>query len=323
MKDSKFYKISFIYFFCFCIFLTACVNQKPVKSEQKVSDNKILNNEKFLKPVNKAKERVVNLNRSPRIIATSPAIADICDKLNIDLVGVSNSNVQKLPERYAQVTKVGLAMNPDVEILAGLKADWILSPLSLMGDLRPKYDAIGGDWAFLNLNSVQGMYKSIEELGYIFGREDEAKKLIDDFYDFCEVYNKKHQKDNPPKVLILMGLPGSYLIATQHSYIGSLIKLAGWENVYEDEEKQFLNINTEDMKKKNPDFILRAAHALPEKVKAMFDKDFKENDIWKHFSAVKNNRVYDLSYDKFGMSAKFNYREALEELDTIFSKNEK
>lgn len=57
-----------------------------------------------------------------------------------------------------------------------------------------------------------------------------------------------------------------------------------------------MTVNTEDMKTKEPDIILRAAHALPDQVVEMFNKDFAENDIWKHFDAVKNGRVYDLTY---------------------------
>ena len=34
------------------------------------------------------------------------------------------------------------------------------------------------------------------------------------------------------KFTILMGLPGSYIIATENSYVGSLVELAGGENVY-------------------------------------------------------------------------------------------
>ena len=49
-----------------------------------------------------------------------------------------------------------------------------------------------------------------------------------------------------------------------------------------------------------------------------FKKDFAENDIWKHFRAVKEGKVYDLDYKKFGMSAKFNYKEALNDLDKLF-----
>ena len=93
--------------------------------------------------------------------------------------------------------------------------------------------------------------------------------------------------------------------------------MAGGKNVYAGEEGDFLNINTEDMLKKDPDIILRTAHALPDQVMEMFAEEFTTNDIWKHFRAVEEGKVYDLSYDKFGMSAKFNYTEALEELEPI------
>ena len=58
-------------------------------------------------------------------------------------------------------------------------------------------------------------------------------------------------------------------------------------------------------------------NALPDQVVEMFNKDFAENDIWQHFDAVKNGRVYDLTYEYFGMSATFKYPEALEELQPI------
>ena len=119
------------------------------------------------------------------------------------------------------------------------------------------------------------------------------------------------------KVLILMGLPGSYIIATENSYVGSLVALAGGENVYTDTHQEFLTVNTEDMKTKEPDIILRAAHALPDQVVEMFKEDFETNDIWKQFDAVKNGRVYDLTYQYFGMSATFKYPQALDELQPI------
>lgn len=108
-----------------------------------------------------------------------------------------------------------------------------------------------------------------------------------------------------------MGLPGSYVIATENSYVGSLVKLAGGENVYQNTDQEFLTVNTEDMKKKEPDIIVRAAHALPDQVTKMFNEDFETNDIWKHFDAVKNKRVYDLTYEYFGMSANFKYKKCI------------
>lgn len=267
--------------------------------------------------VEEAKKKVQALKSEPRIIATSPATADICDMLELDLAGVCSSTVSTLPKRYKDVETVGTAMSPDMEIISSLNPDWILSPGSLQSDLQPKYEAIDTDWAFLNLRSVPGMYRAIQELGEIFGREKQAQKLVDEFIEFYDAYKKKNEGKGHPKVMILMGLPGSYIIATPNSYVGSLVELAGGENVYADSDQEFLTVNTEDMKTKEPDIILRAAHALPDQVVEMFNKDFAENDIWQHFDAVKNGRVYDLTYELFGMSATFKYPQALEELQPI------
>ena len=65
------------------------------------------------------------------------------------------------------------------------------------------------------------------------------------------------------------------------------------------------------------DIILRTAHALPDQVMAMFADEFATNDVWKHFRAVKEGRVYDLPYDQFGMSATFNYPDALQTLQPM------
>lgn len=267
--------------------------------------------------VQTAKKKVASMKVKPRIVATSPATAEICDKLGLDLVGVCSSSISTIPKRYAELPVIGTAMSPDMEIVSSLHPDWILSPSSLQGDLQPKYEAIHTDWAFLNLRSVPGMYRSIQELGEIFGKEKEAKALVDEFSKSYTSYKEKNKEKEKPKVMILMGLPGSYIIATENSYVGSLVELLGGENVYSGTDQEFLTVNTEDMKKKEPDIILRTAHALPDQVIKMFQEDFESNDIWKHFEAVKEGKVYDLTYALFGMSATFRYPEALEELQPI------
>ena len=278
--------------------LTACVNQnqKELKKQESSADVQTddtisleIDDPQEKKAVETAKKKVQESGGDPKIIATSPAVAEICDKLELDLTGVCESSVSTIPKRYKDATTVGTAMSPDMEVVASLDPDWILSPISLQRDLQPKYEAIGTDWAFLNLRSVQGMYRSIQELGEIFDREEQAQKEVDKFTKFYKEYKKKSKDQEKPKVMILMGLPGSYVIATPNSYVGSLVELAGGENVYPDSDQEFLNVNTEDMKTKEPDIILRTAHALPDQVMEMFEKDFAENDIWQHFEAVRGS----------------------------------
>ncbi len=251
------------------------------------------------------------------IAATSIAVMQICQKLDLDLVGVPLSSLAEIPEQYSDATVIGSPMAPDMEILAQLSPEWVLSPSSLQSDLQPKYEAAGLKYGFLNLKTVFGMHKSIEDLGKLFHREAQADALVAEFETFIQEYRDSHQDKPKPTVLVLMGLPGSYVVATENSYAGSLVELAGATNVYAGTDQEFLNVNTEDMLKKDPDIILRTAHAMPDSVMKMFAEEFKTNDIWKHFSAVQNDQVYDLPPEYFGMSADFDYPEALKVLDGI------
>lgn len=269
--------------------------------------------------VNQHPEETSGTNESGevRLVATSPSVVQICNRLDLDLVGICQST-SELPERYDGVTTVGMAMNPDLEIIKSLDPDYILSPATLQNDLQPKYASIGVSSLFLNLKSVEGMYASIEGLGEKFGREEEAAVMLEEFDSFMTEFAEKNAGKESPKVLVLMGLPGSYIIATDNSYVGSLVKLAGGTNVYGDGDGQeFLFANTEDMKTKEPDVILRAAHGLPDEARKMFAEEFSTNDIWQHFKAVQEGRVYDLDSNLFNMSANFSYEEALKALQPM------
>lgn len=253
----------------------------------------------------------------PRIVSTSVAVCQILDQMEVDLVGVPDSSFE-LPERYKEVQRVGLPMTPDLEILKSLNPTDVIGPNALQYDLQPKYESIHVPSTFMNLMSVEGMFKSIEQLGEKYDRKEQASKLIEDHENFMREYENRIAGLEKPKVLILMGLPGAYMVATENSYVGDLVKLAGGQNVYtSDKGEAFLNLNTEAISKTDPDIILRAAHGMPEEVKESFQKEFRENDIWKHFRAVQEGRVYDLDYIIFGMSASLSYEQALNELNSM------
>src|SRR5699024_9305588 len=106
-------------------------------------------------------------------------------------------------------------------------------------------------------------------------------------------------------------------VATENSYVGDLVKRAGGINVIQDEDREYIASNTENLQQSNPDVILRMAHGMPDEVVEMFDKEFAENDIWKHFKAVQNDRVYDLEEVLSGTTANLAATEALEDLVEI------
>ncbi|BFT68932.1 heme ABC transporter substrate-binding protein IsdE [Paenibacillus sp. P36] len=248
-----------------------------------------------------------------RVIATTVAAAQMMDALEIDLVGVPTST-KELPKRYDGATKVGNPMSPNMEVVKSLDPTDVLSVTTLEYDLAPVFKNAAVDATFLNLTSLDKMNKEIIALGDKYNRQKQAQAIVARYQDKQKEINQKIAGKKQPSVLILLGVPGSYLVATENSYIGDLVKLAGGINVVQGQKVEYLASNTEYLQQANPDIILRAAHGLPDEVIKMFDKEFQKNDIWKHFEAVQHNRVYDLQEDLFGTTGNLAATEALDEL---------
>ncbi|HEB2430755.1 TPA: heme ABC transporter substrate-binding protein IsdE [Bacillus cereus] len=248
-----------------------------------------------------------------RVVATTVAVTEIMDALEVDLVGVPTSS-KTLPKRYKGLPEVGNPMSPDMEKVKSLKPSEVLSVTTLEYELKPVFDGVGMKANFLDLTSLKNMQSSISDLGKKYGSEKQAEAVVTKLDKKVASIQKEVKGKKEPTVLILLGVPGSYLVATEHSYIGDLVKQLGGKNIVQGEQVEYLASNTEYLKKADPDVILRAAHGMPDEVVKMFDKEFKTNDIWKHFAAVKKNRVYDLEERLFGTTGNLAAIEALDEL---------
>lgn len=106
-------------------------------------------------------------------------------------------------------------------------------------------------------------------------------------------------------------------MATENSYVGNLVKVAGGENAITGFNEEYISANTEYLHEADADVILRLSHGMPDEVVEMFNSEFKDNNIWQHFNAVKNNRVYDLREPLFATTANLNVTNALDELVDI------
>lgn len=253
-----------------------------------------------------------------RIIATSYATIQICEALEIELVGRAET-VGKLNSPYKELPAVGTPMAPDTEAIVMLEPTDVIGPDTLIETIQPTYDAAKIPYTFIDLQSVEGLYNSIKILGEKYHKEEKANKLVENYETKMDKFNKELEGKEKPKVLVLMGLPGSYIECTTNSYVGNLVELAGAKNVVQvDTIENFVSWNTEELLALDPDIILLTAHGLPDLAMEMFEEEFATNDVWKNFRAVQEGKVYKLDYDKFGMSATFEWESAFDDLTQIF-----
>lgn len=293
--------------------------KKPIKATSVKAINKNTKTQPQIKQQAQAQQKIAPTQPKFRVIAGTVAIAEILERLNVDLVGVPTTQYS-LPKSLDKATRIGNPMKPDMEVVKSLKPDIFVSVNSLEKNLRPFFVENYIPTKFIKLNTIDELKDSLLELGKWLKREQEAKKIVDNINLREKAILNKVKNKRKPTVMIIFGAPGNFMIATENSYVGSLAKKLGADNVIKNTKEAYLPVNIEELLMKQPDYILRFTHANPDVAKQMFDKEFKENKIWQHFNAVKQNRVIDLENEYFGMTANLKSIDALEKLANILFK---
>ena len=259
---------------------------------------------------------VTNSNGEEVVVATSVAVTEILDKLGVEVSGVPTTSYE-LPKSTKDATEVGSPMNPDLEIIKSLNPTCVVSVDTLGSDFEKQFTENNIPSMFVNLSTVDGLKETIVNLGEKFDKSEKAVEII------AELENKENElnlskKENKKDVLILFGAPGSVMVSTDNSYVGNLVKIAGGNNIFESESSSFIQVNMEEIIKRNPDKILIMTHAVPEEAKKTVEEEFAKA-TWQQLDAIKNNKVYYLENGYFGMSANLKVIEALDKLGAILN----
>lgn len=250
------------------------------------------------------------------VVATSVAVTEILDALGVKVSGVP-STVYELPESTKGAVEVGNPMSPDLEIIKSLNPTMVVSVDTLGSDYMNLFTENNIPSEFISLESLDGLKEAITNLGEKFDKNEEAKALLEEIESKeLEVKEKAESLENP-EVLVLFAAPGSTMIATSKSYIGSLVELVGGKNIIEDNSTSFTTYNKEDLAMLNPEKILVMVHALPEETKSALQAEMASDSAWQNINAVKEGNVIYLDSEYFGMSANLKVIEGLEILSDI------
>lgn len=254
-----------------------------------------------------------------RVIASSVAVVEILDALSIPMVGVPTSSYE-LPESVKDATRIGNPMSPDMEIISSLNPTVVVSVNTLSAELKEQFEKLDIASEFVDLSGLDGLKFSITALGERFGKAEGSNALIQSLEEKEQQTAGAIDGKEGPTVLIIFGVSGSYMVATENTYVGDLVKRAGGINVVE-AEAGFIPVDMEFLADKNPEYILFMAHANPAESLAAFEKEFETNKAWQNFDAVTNGNTIALETGYFGMSANLLAGDALLKLTELLYKN--
>lgn len=263
---------------------------------------------------------VLGTSEEVRVVASSVAVVNILDKLGVPMVGVPTS-AYTLPDSVEDATRIGNPMSPDMEVIKSLEPTILISVDSMSGELKTQFESLEIPATFVNLSSYQGLKDSISTLGTVFGKEVEANAMLAEFETKEAEVAKAIDGKEAPNVLIIFGVSGQFMTATESTYVGDLVKTVGAKNIMEDTKGAFVPVDMEYLASKNPDYILLMVHANVEETLASFEKEFETNKAWNNFTAVKEGNVIGLEPGVFGTSANLQAPDALLELiDILYAK---
>ena len=196
------------------------------------------------------------------IVATSVAVTEILFALGVKVSGVPSTSYD-LPEGTKGAVEIGNPMSPDLEIIKSLNPTMVVSVDTLGSDYMNLFTQNNIPSEFVSLESLDGLKETIATLGEKFNNNDEAEVLLEQIESKELEAKEKANRLGIPEVLILFAAPGSTMIATSKSYIGSLVEIVGGKNIIEDNSTSFTTYNKEDLSMLDPDKILVMVHALP------------------------------------------------------------
>lgn len=258
-----------------------------------------------------------------KVVAATVSATQVLAELKAEVLGVPVTS-QTLPEQYVDLPTVGQAMNPDLEVVASLEPDLLVMDANFKASVEDSLATYGLNTFFFETGSYEAFIKSIEALGKAINREEEATSLVNEIRE-AEKVVALNRTETSPTVAIIFGAGDNFMLATESSYLGDLVKTVGATNITStlegDMSSAYVQFSLEQILKSNPDYVLRFAHGNIEETSKMFNEAFDKNEAYQELDAVKSGKVYDLDSSIFNVSANLEIKTAITTLGNIFYGN--
>lgn len=193
-----------------------------------------------------------------RIVTTSVPLTEMLYLLGITPVGVPTST-NPIPADFESIDKIGSPMAPDLEVVTKLEPDLLLGAESLRSTLDKTLEGMDLQKAYLRTESFEDLKLSLKVLGTYFNKKDEMNAALSKILDKENELSKLAEGKELPSVMLVIGTSDSFMVMSEKSYLGSLVKKLGADNIATSVLKvtdTYSPINMENVVAADPDVIL-------------------------------------------------------------------
>jgi iron complex transport system substrate-binding protein len=267
---------------CAALFLASCSRVRNNNSQLPNQTREV---------VDEAGHRVIVPQKIDRIVSLAPNLTEIVYAVGAGNQLVGDTTYCDYPDAARNVTKVGDTMHPSVERIIALKPQIVLvSTASQLEAFTKQLDEQHIAVYVTDPQSLDGVLKSIQTLGDVFGQHDSALKLVDELSRRTSAVEAATKSLKPVRVFYQVSGEPLYTIGRE-SYLTDLIRRAGGASVTADVSGAFPRFSDEAAAALQPDAIILSTGG------SMGEANSNVVTSLKNSPAVLNNRVYRINGD--------------------------
>jgi iron complex transport system substrate-binding protein len=199
-------------------------------------------------------------NVPQRIVCLSPDATEILYAIGAFPRVIAVSDYDTYPPEVAKLPRLGQLHDPNLEKLTALRPDLVVIADSQAPVFEDTLKQLGFRVATMFNNSLDEIYGTMLALGRATGNQSEAAKLVASTRE--QLAQVARRTANLPKlrvVLVVDRTPGTLrdlYTATDGSYLGQLIDIAGGRVAIAPVPHGYAKLSKEDLLAANPDVIL-------------------------------------------------------------------
>ncbi len=245
-----------------------------------------------------------------RIVSLAPSMTETLFAIGAggQIAGVTD--YCNYPGEATRKQRVGGVINPSIETIVSLKPDLIV--LSMEGNVRDDFTKLtefGIPVMVSNPRNLDGIYRSISQLGMLTGRTGQAETLVTSLRTRANAVTRK-ASSLPKRSLLMFVSLEPIIVAGSGTFIAELIALAGGRNTAVHAPSTYPLYSREAVLKDNPDLLIFLADVLSSP--AGLAGKYPE---WLSLKALRSNQVHTINADIVSRPGP----RAVEALETLFT----
>lgn len=214
-----------------------------------------------------------------KIISLAPSNTEILYRLGLEDQLVATTSLCDYPEEATEKTSVGGWTNPDLDKIEGIEPDLVLASDDLQDQAVEELEEKNIEVVQVKPHSLEEVFESIELLGEVVGKEEEAAELV----------------ENMKKEIQTVDLDGARIYCEEWieppmvsaNWIPDLIHKAGGEYIIEKGRSR--EFKTEKLREFDPEYIFLNICGAGKNVDI---EEIMDRDGWKNIQAVRNQNIY-------------------------------